>query len=105
MSPVVSVEEACGGCFLYETRGVCPAARREYGFETPQEIQQRALALRAAIEQDAHAARSLYELIRRHPQSDSHRPAHAPRALPAPAETVSNPVAQEVSRVVVPCPS
>jgi hypothetical protein len=59
----------CGGCFFFETtRGVCPTARDAYGLETPAVIQQRAEALRAAITEDAHAARSLFDLIQKDAQ-------------------------------------
>jgi hypothetical protein len=65
MSPPLDIENSsCGGCFLYETRGVCVAARAAYSIHTPIEIQERAEALRRAIVEDAHAARSFFELLR-----------------------------------------
>lgn len=67
----------CPGCFLYETRGVCGAARIAYDLQTPNEIEVRAEALRHAIRHDAHAARGLFERIR----LDAERAARA--GLPA----------------------
>ena len=79
-------------CFLFETRGVCPGARTAYGLETPEYVLARAEVLREAIQQDAHAARTLFQLI----CSDAarldkaHRQRRGPRALPPAAETNTN---------------
>jgi hypothetical protein len=53
----------CSDCFLFETRGVCPAAQSAHALETPAHIQARSEALRAAIASDAHVARRLFGLI------------------------------------------
>jgi hypothetical protein len=87
MSPHV-----CATCFLFETRGVCPRATSEYGLETPAYVLARAEVLRAAIEQDAHAARTLFQLIRSDAArlDDARRQRGGPRALPAAPESNTN---------------
>jgi hypothetical protein len=80
MTPPPDPIALCGGCFLYETRGVCPAARHAYDLETPAEVRERAERLRLAIATDAHAARSFFERV----LEDSRRTTgKQPLALPA----------------------
>jgi hypothetical protein len=65
MAPLHSADATCGGCFLYERRGVCPMARDTYGFQNSAEAGRRAERFRAAVAQEARRTPSLPELVRR----------------------------------------
>jgi hypothetical protein len=103
MTPPRAPGSSCGGCFLYETRGVCPAARAAYGLDTPVEVQRRAETLRLAIAEDAHAARDLFQLICRGAQGRAVDPSAAASiaALPPACESdLPNTVSKEAINVV-----
>lgn len=78
MTPPSNAAAVCGGCFLYEHRGVCPMARDAYGLQNPAELERRAEALRVALAQDAHDRSSLCQFV----QIDASKTA-PPKPLPA----------------------
>lgn len=61
MSPL----HPCTDCFLFERRGVCPAATAAYGLQTPLTVADRIESerLHRAIVQDAASSRSLTQLV------------------------------------------
>jgi hypothetical protein len=59
-----SADAICGGCYLYEHRGVCPAARDAYGLHNSAEAERRVERFRIAITQDAQGTVGLRELVR-----------------------------------------
>ncbi len=61
--PPISTE-ACGGCFLFERRGVCPMAQDAYGLQNTAEAHHRADVLHTAVLRDAGTVPSLGELVR-----------------------------------------
>lgn len=104
MSPSYS-DHVCRDCFLFEQRGVCPAARRVYGLETPADVQQRAEALRVAIAEDAHAGRSLIDLIRRAGAAGPLPVRAATLLTPGSPEALTNEPSKEAINVVSSRPS
>lgn len=63
MTPLHNADVICGGCYLYERRGVCPTARDAYGLHNSAEAERRAERFRVAITQDAQGTVGLSELI------------------------------------------
>lgn len=63
MTPPLNADPVCGGCFLYERRGVCPTARDAYGLMNSPEAERRAEQFRQALAQDARTVVTLPELI------------------------------------------
>src|SRR5258708_31597481 len=57
------VQDKCGGCFLYERRGVCHMARDAYGLQNSPETGQ-VERIRKAIIEEAETVLSLPELVR-----------------------------------------
>jgi hypothetical protein len=80
MTPPPNADDVCGGCFLYERRGVCPAARDAYGLQNSAAAERRAEQFRQDIAQEAQAVVTLAELMRR----DAERQ-RTPRSLPMPS--------------------
>lgn|ERR1700722_10489082 len=64
-----NADDVCGGCHLYERRGVCPAARDAYGLQNSPEAQRRAAAFRAALAVEARSNPSLAALIKAEPRA------------------------------------
>jgi hypothetical protein len=106
MTQPPNADPVCGGCFLYETRGVCPAARDIYGLHNSAEAERRAERFRQAITEDAAHAVGLYELVRLDAERQSAAPdlAAAERlALLRPVAASADPTRKE--RVYVPIAS
>jgi hypothetical protein len=64
MTPLLDADPICGDCFLYERRGVCPAAHAAYGLQNSAEAERRAEQFRQAVTQEAQATFTLAELVR-----------------------------------------
>jgi hypothetical protein len=64
MTPPLDAADVCGSCFLYERRGVCPAAHDAYGLQNSAEAERRAELFRQAVAQEARRAVTLTELVR-----------------------------------------
>ena len=64
MIPPLEADEVCGGCFLYERRGVCPAARDALDLQNSAAVERRAERFRQAVAQDAQTVITLAELVR-----------------------------------------
>jgi hypothetical protein len=77
MPPPLNADDVCGGCFLYERRGVCPAARDAYDLQNSAAAERRAEQFRQAVTQDAQRTVTLTELVR----ADAQRQ-HPARLLP-----------------------
>jgi hypothetical protein len=109
MTPPLNADDVCGGCFLYERRGVCPAARDAYGLQNSTVAERRAEQFRQAVARDAQSIVTLAELVRRdaqrHRDAQRQRPARllptpSPLALPkAAAERTTNDSRKKVIRV------
>jgi hypothetical protein len=104
MSPPVDVDVGCSGCFLHERTGrTCPMVRGGYDPEAA-EARSRAVALHAAVLQDAGGSLALTELVR----SEAGAPAALPAAvrlgllLPAPVEPLSHESRKEVRHAAIP---
>jgi hypothetical protein len=79
VTPSENTNAICGGCFLYERRGVCPAARDAYGLQNSAAAERRAEQFRQAVAQDARLVVSLAELV----QAEAERPSAASLVGPA----------------------
>jgi hypothetical protein len=77
------IEDACQGCFLYERRGVCPAARDAYGLQNSMAAERRAERFREAVAHDARSLVTLTELVRH----------DAKQSQPGPSDDASPPLA------------